>query len=157
MSKALAKALYKAAALTFEDLGFMLPSSELDDSQKKALPLIAVAVRFHGPVNGKVVVTICGPLLPTLAANMLGESDHPSEAQQHDALREISNVICGNMLPLIAGTQPVFNVELPEIVEPSKAIAPEEPVASTQIGIEEGRAELRLYVDNLKALEELRS
>lgn len=157
MSKALAKALYKAAALTFEDLGFLLPSSELEEVQKKASPTIAAAVRFHGPVNGQVIVTICGPLLPTIAANMLGEEDHPAEPQQHDALREVGNVICGNMLPLIAGTTPVFNVELPEVVDPSTVGSVGEPAASAEIGLEEGRAELRLYVDNLKALEDLQS
>jgi CheY-specific phosphatase CheX len=155
MSKALEKALYKAAALTFEELGFMLPSPEIEEEQRAADAEIAVIVRFRGPVQGKLIVLLCGALLPTLAANMLGVESIPSLEQQHDALREVGNVICGNMLPLIAGTKPVFNVDLPQIVSDLNQLPSPPPLASARIGIEEGRAELMLYVDDPQALEEL--
>jgi hypothetical protein len=153
MSKALEKALYKAAALTFEELGFMLPSPELDDCQLAASPVIAVSVRFHGPFSGELQLILCGELLPVIAGNMLGEDSVPSLEQQYDALRETGNVICGNMLPLIAGTKPVFNVDLPKVLPNVQTRQPSPPVALTQIGIEEGRAELKLYLDDPKALE----
>ena len=155
MSKALEKALYKAAALTFDELGFMLPSPELEEGQKSAAASIAVSVSFQGPVNGMVHITLCGELLPILAANMLGAEGVPSKPQQHDALLEVANVICGNLLPLMAGTTPVFNVGLPQVQKDPTASSKETMVAFSQIGIEEGRAELRLFLDNPKALEEL--
>jgi hypothetical protein len=155
MSKSLEKALYKAAALTFEELGFMLPSPELEPEQLAAKPEVAVTVRFRGPFNGGLTILLCGPLLPAIAANMLGEESTPSVEQQQDALREVGNVICGNMLPLIAGTRPVFNVDLPQVITDLAMVAQDTSLACSQLGIEKGRAELKLHIDNLKALEEL--
>jgi CheY-specific phosphatase CheX len=157
MSISLEKALYRAAALTFEQLGFMLPSPELAQKQLTATPKVAVTVRFLGPVNGRLTVLLCGDLLPAITANMLGEESSPTLEQQHDALREIANVICGNMLPLIAGTKPVFNVDFPQVMTDPAMFPPVPPLAFSQLGIEGGRAELKLFVDNPKALEELPS
>ncbi len=155
MSRSLEKALYRAAALTFEELGFMLPSPDLEQEQLDARPKIAVTVKFQGYFKGEIIVLLCGELLPVMASNMLGEASSPSAEQQHDALREVANVICGNMLPLIAGTKPVFDVNLPLVITDLAMLPSIQPVASAQLGIENGRAEMRLYIDNPRALEEL--
>src|SRR5256885_12141673 len=106
MNQNLAHTLLQAAVLTFEDLGFMLPTPELDDQQKRAPLDTTVSVAFQGPYNGRLVILTCRQMLPTLAANMLGE-DEATEQQQRDALGEVANVICGNMLPGIAGAKAV--------------------------------------------------
>jgi len=36
-----------------------------------------VSVEFKGPFSGKLLVRVCGGLLPILAANMLGEEKAP--------------------------------------------------------------------------------
>ena len=149
MSKHLERTLYKAAALTFEELGFILPTPELDEQQASALPDVTVNVGFDGPFAGQLAINICGSLLPLLASNMLGEDGIPALEQQHDGLREIANVICGNMLPGIAGSKLVFHIRPARILEKKLAdqLLRTIPVAEVSIGLNEGRAELRLFLD----------
>jgi chemotaxis protein CheY-P-specific phosphatase CheC len=155
MSKSAETKLFKAAALTFEELGFMFPSSELEEYQEAAPPVAAVSVEFEGPFNGRLVVTACGDLLPALVTNMLGQEGTPSEQQQQDALGEIANVICGNVLPEIAGSKEVFHLHPPQPVDCAQAChdpATECVVANAQIGLDEGRAQVVLVVNQNEAL-----
>jgi CheY-specific phosphatase CheX len=148
MDEKIVKALYRAAALTFEELGFMFPSPELDPLQKYAATDATAAVDFDGPCSGRLVVRLCGGVLPVLAANMMGELDSPPERLQHDALGEITNIICGNLLPSLAGAKQVFQLRSPRVLERDEARAVEAaaPSASVSIGLEEGRADILLYL-----------
>lgn len=148
MNDKLETMLLKAAVMTFEELGFMLPTPELDESQQRATAQAAVGVQFRGLFAGELVVLVCGDWLPLLAANMLGEDEPPSLLQQFDALGEIANIICGNVLPQIAGPQVIFNLSAPCPVEIPQmaAIDPECPAAKARLGLETGRAEVLLYL-----------
>jgi chemotaxis protein CheY-P-specific phosphatase CheC len=150
MSKKLEMELYKAATLTFEELGFLLPTPEIDEQQLNARVEAAVCVDFEGPFSGKLLLRVCGGLLPIIATNMLGEENVPSKSLQFDALGEIANVICGNMLPEIAGSDHIFHVSAPEIVDDIDL----PPVAEVQVGLGIGRADLLLFVSNYPALME---
>lgn len=150
MSKKLERELYKAAVLTFEELGFLLPTPEINEQQLNAQVEAAVSVEFKGPFSGKLMVKVCGGLLPTIAANMLGEEKVPSERLQHDALKEIANVICGNMLPSIAGSKEMFHVSPPQMAESTESL----PVAEVQVGLDHGRADLLLFISGYPALAE---
>jgi hypothetical protein len=120
----------------------------LDESQLEATPAAAALVRFNGPISGTLVVVLFGEgLLPSLTANMLGETETPSEEQQKDALREVTNVICGNMLPYLAGVDAVFNLDTPEVLaNPGNAPEIGTPDAQVRIGLDSGRADLQLYL-----------
>jgi hypothetical protein len=104
---------------------------------------------FRGPFRGRIVVRLFGNLLPTLTANMLGETQADDPALQEDSLKEITNVICGNLLPLVAGDTAVFDLEPPCFhAHP----VPEAPVGlrhrgSVSLGLEAGRAEVELFTD----------
>lgn len=147
MNQNLAHTLLQAAVLTFEDLGFMLPTPELDDEQKSAPLDTTVSVAFQGPSSGRLVILTCSEMLPTLAANMLGEEE-TTEQQQRDALGEVANVICGNMLPGIAGAKAVFNLGAPQFIAAFQDVAQgsEALAAEAAIGLDIGRAELRLFL-----------
>lgn len=151
MDKRMGMALYQAAILTFEDLGFLLPTPKLDQDQQTAAVDAAVEVAFCGPFAGSLVVQLCGGLLPALAANMLGEEEAPALALQQDAFREIANVICGNALPRVAGKQAIFHLGAPQLI--AAAAAPVEgaavlPRAAAHIGLEQGRADLWLFISS---------
>jgi CheY-specific phosphatase CheX len=148
MSTRLETELYKAATLTFEEMGFLLPTSEMDEKQLNAQVEAEVSIEFEGPFSGKLLVRVCGGLLPVIAANMLGEEEVSSKNLQYDALGEIANVICGNMLPGIAGSDKVFHVGAPVIGESIDL----PPVAEVQVGLGEGRADLLLFVSRYPAL-----
>jgi CheY-specific phosphatase CheX len=137
-----------AAALTFEELGFMLPTEEVDQQQRDTPLDTAVSITFQGPYNGQLVVLTCGEMLPMLAANMLGE-DEASEREQRDALGEVANVICGNMLPGLAGAKAVFNLSAPQFISITEELTrgSERLAAEVHLGLDIGRAELRLFLD----------
>lgn len=148
MTHVWAKDLRRAAALTFEELGFLLPELDLNEEQKQADTAAGVYVDFAGPFNGRVVVKIGIDLMPVLAANMLGQEEPPSLSQQRDAQGELANVICGNLLPMIAGSQAVFHIQAPQFFEgrdPDFA-GGGTAMAEVQIGLDNGRADVLLYV-----------
>jgi CheY-specific phosphatase CheX len=139
--------LHRAANSTFEELGFMLPDRELNRVQSEAEVDAEVSVVFRGPFEGYLVLRMCGGTLGMVAMNMLGESEAPAEALQLDALGELANVICGNLLPAIAGSREIFRLDPPQPGIPGLATAPagSELVSSALIGLDDGRAELALY------------
>lgn len=141
--------LLQAAVLTFEALCFLFPDTELTEQQRHAPTDVAVRVAFAGPFSGQLLIQLCGGLLPTLAANMLGQDEIPPEGQQYDALGEIANVICGNALPRIAGPQEVFQLDPPQLVARDHVVADEATAlaAEVQLGLEQGRVDLRLFAE----------
>jgi chemotaxis protein CheY-P-specific phosphatase CheC len=153
MGNRLESELFKAATLTFQELGFLLPTPEINEQQLNAQVEGAVSVEFEGPFSGELLVRVCGGLLPIIAANMLGEEGEKvsSKSLQYDALGEIANVICGNMLPGIAGSKDVFRVNAPKIAENIDLLP---PVAEVQVGLGEGRADLLLFISRYPALME---
>jgi hypothetical protein len=144
----LSLALQQAASEVFEKLAFMLPMRDLDEYQQNAPYQMASAVEFRGPLCGKLVVAVYGNLVQTLAANMLGDLEYPSEPQQKDALKEVANVICGNLVPYFIGAQAVYRIDAPYILEDidSPEEAQTEPSAHLRIGMNQGRAELALFL-----------
>jgi CheY-specific phosphatase CheX len=139
--------LFQAVALTFEELCFLFPDAEMDAQQRHAPVDAGVRIAFKGPFAGELVVKVCGGLLPSIAANMLGEDESPSEAQQQDALGEIANIICGNVLPRIAGPREVFQLGVPQIdaSEDTDGEVAMSPAAEVQLGFERGRVEVQLF------------
>ena len=140
--------LYRTAASTFEEVGFIFLLPEMDDEHREAGLEAAVSVEFVGPTSGRLVLAAHGGLLPVLAANMLGEDEPPSVSHQHDALGEIANVICGNLLPRIAGKTSVFRITAPRAMDTEElASCMREPsAAEVQLPLEEGRADLALFM-----------
>ncbi|RMH16616.1 MAG: hypothetical protein D6701_08625 [Gemmatimonadetes bacterium] len=139
--------LREAAASTFEQLGFFFPDEEPYDEQLEA-PVAAVArVRFRGPIGGVLELRLAGDLLGPLAQNMLAADVPPDHATCLDAFGEMANVICGNVLPALVGSQAVFDLEPPEVsTDPQAWPRFEEITAYAVFGIEEGRAEAVLHI-----------
>ncbi len=136
---------------TFESLAFMLMMD--DDACESAGDGNAATARitFSGPFEGAVYLGASAGVLPAVAANMLGlEFDEaPEDAVQHDAFKELLNVICGNLLPRIAGSQAVFDVRPAEILAPGPLPTQHENctlAGKTTMLLDEGKAELALFV-----------
>ena len=150
MNKQFDSALFQTARNTFENLAFMLSLEEGDAGPSPLSERRSVTVDFTGPLSGRLVVSISPPLMPELATSMLGlDGAEPSPTQQQDAFKELGNIICGNLLPAIAGTQAVFAVSAPILVADGDAPnspAPT-PTATANLTLENGAAELALYVN----------
>ncbi len=141
--------LFRAGVMTFEELGFLLPELAEDEQQEASIDGIAAQVCFSGPLEGRLLVKMSGELLAVMTVNMLGEEGIPSMQQQHDALGEVANVICGNALPLIAGAKEVFRIGAPEILENGDSAKAETgaTVSHVLLNFGDGLAELKLFVD----------
>lgn len=143
MTQLISQPLLQATASTFEDLGFLLPDADLTDEQREAEVDSAVCVGFRGPFSGCVEIRLSRSVLTELATNMLGEMETPSDELLMDALGEIANVVCGNVLPEIGGREAVFNLDAPRPTVSCNADS--DKVVHLQLGIDEGRAEVILY------------
>lgn len=140
------QALYQAAVLTFEELGFMFPVERQPAEQLSQEASVCIGVKFSGKISGQVVLQIENAILPTIAANMLGADDLEFEREiQLDALGELTNVICGNTLPAIAGKQEIFRLSPPRTLMQTEIN--ECPVAVAYLDVEENKADVMLYID----------
>jgi CheY-specific phosphatase CheX len=119
-----------------------VPADVLEDSQRAQAVDVGVAVDFEGPVTGTLELRVSALVLPGLAINMLGEFETPSDEVQRDALGEVANVITGNVLPRLAGAKAVFRLHPPRAIGPASGPA----TAVADVGLDEGRAELRLLI-----------
>ena len=154
MLSTMERCLSRALTATFEDLALICPDTKLSDLQSAAVTDVAVTVSFNGPLSGRLVLRASAEILPGIAENMLGADGEYPLALQRDALGELANVICGNVLPMIGGAAAVFVLSAPhEYVtggEPQRCT----PVSRACIGIDNGRAvaQLLLSDDSLLSL-----
>lgn len=148
MSNITVQSLQRATTATFEELALLFPEADLSAEQAAAPLDVAVSVEFRGPLTGRLVVRASQNILPAIAANMLGAEQSRHLPLQRDALGEIGNVICGNVLPLIAGSDVVFNLSAPQVHDGGHLPQRDDdaPAARVQIGLEDGRAEAVLYL-----------
>ncbi len=143
--------LYRVAANTIEELAlmFLMPQEEAmwspTDSRK------TVHVGFTGPLNGDLILVAPELLLSQLAANMLGldDSDKIRPEDGEDALKELGNVICGNLLPAVAGPDPIFCVATPSILEDDASFDTTNAAARVQLYVECGAIELALLSEDI--------
>ena len=143
------KHLMEAAVQTFEDLGMMLLNEELTDEQKEAKKEASVMVTFSGPFSGRLEITVFGKITEKLARNISGSEELSSDILLLDALGEIANVICGNVLPRIANVRDIFHLTSPAPLNSEQTDQDAEMVmiADSHLGLEDGRAEIKLLVD----------
>jgi hypothetical protein len=139
--------LRQSASSIFELLGFLFANDELDEEALSQPLALRAVVEFQGPLEGCLDLRLTEDLVPELTANMMGTDTAPDEATCRDAVGELVNVICGNLLPELAGYQAVFDLTAP-VVGPHTGSFPcrGRLVAEETLGVEGGRAELRLWM-----------
>jgi chemotaxis protein CheY-P-specific phosphatase CheC len=141
---------------TLEKLAFMFafPGEGEEDHPRDSM--VAGSVSFTGPFSGTLVMTISIEVLHELAANMLGLDDGEETTEDHrsDAFKETMNVICGNLLPPIAGDEVVFDIGVPGILSADQEMKkgagiPDglKPSAKVILDLDEGQCILFLFLD----------
>jgi len=151
METNLSETLFQVAEKTLESLAFMFCFPG-EPEEMPAESLTTVDADFSGPFDGVLRMTVTEEVLPELAVNMLGmeESDAISLDEQQDALGEALNVICGNLLPAIAGKKAIFEIARPRVVPSDDCDARVKGKirqADTCLELEEGACELQLFTD----------
>lgn len=140
-----AEDLYEIAATTMEELCFLFSLPEPVDDGNERKEFVVAQVDFVGPVNGYLKVQAQKQLLPILTSNMLGQTDF-TEQQQFDALGEVTNVICGNILPRISDSRSVFNIHAPVVAAGEKScIDVHDTEKAVPIYFDEGEICVRLF------------
>lgn len=148
MNPSTVQSLHHTTVRIFEELGFLMTTETIDEMQRQTELNAAVRIDFKGPCDGTLLMRTYGICLPELTENMLGES-HPTESGLHDdALGELANVVCGNILPSLTDENEVFNLMAP-VVTREDQLTPELPlVHDVCVGLENGRAELSVHLDS---------
>ena len=116
--------LRRVAEQTFENLAFMFALADDEAAGVEPEDLLIGKVGFDGPFRGELTL----------------------RAPQTDALRELLNVICGNLLPEIAGSEAVFDVLAPRLAEAGETTIGE-PAGRAWLMLETGRVELSLTLE----------
>jgi CheY-specific phosphatase CheX len=102
-----------------EQLAFMFVETPDTTETPESENLVSTTMAFRGPCSGTVTLAVTREMAPALAANVLGldPDDDLTTQASYDALKELLNVTCGNVLTAIAGDEPVFDLTVPEVAE----------------------------------------
>jgi chemotaxis protein CheY-P-specific phosphatase CheC len=112
------------------------------------------SISFVGPFSGRLVILASETILPDLVKNMLGldAGEEVSLAQQHDALMELLSIVCGNVLPAVAGKKVMFNLDVPQILSPEEydvLIKKQDPVSQVTLELETGQIDFILFLEEV--------
>lgn len=102
-----------------EDWGLMFvePAESIEGIFDEDNTLFVSTIRYKGNKTGVFRVLCQGDFMNMLAANLLGSGDQISESDGIDAVSEMANVACGNLLTTLFGTDKVFDLTPPEVQE----------------------------------------
>lgn len=133
-------ALTQALLEVFENLCFMLPRPARDSlpPEVAGVSRVILAVDFSGAGRGTLHLTLPDSMIAQVATSMLGEDDPPPLGEQYDAVCELANIVCGNVLPRIAGERAVFDLASPRVIATMDADLGDMFDASARVVLDEG-------------------
>jgi len=146
------KIIISTAVETMEKLAFLF--SFPDEERRNAFPgpAIAAKVGFNGLFSGSLALRMSSSVLAELASNMLGldDEDETNQEMHLDAIKEMLNVICGNVLPALAGQEAEFSIEAPQIIADDgkgETIEFQQAASIVRLMLENGHCDLILFVE----------
>jgi CheY-specific phosphatase CheX len=124
--------LTTAISEVIENLTMMVV--EEPETREGFVPQLKGDIEFTGPINGSLSISCSETLSQKLAANLLGiEPDSTdTQASSWDALAELLNVVCGNLVTSLYDASRPFNLSSPQI----NIIEPMEPNGENENKIE---------------------
>ncbi len=85
-------------------------------------------------------------LMAAVTMSMLGDEGPHADEVQAQAVCELANITCGNLLPLLAGQQAIFDLGSPMMVTGAGALVTAD--ASTAIRLDDGLIQARVKMDS---------
>jgi hypothetical protein len=131
---------------TLERLAFLFAFPVEQAPAVEEAGLETARVDFSGAFSGGLELSLSAPVLVELAANMLGADEGkvlPVD-EQRDALKELANVVCGNLLPVIAGRAKEFTIHTPYLADVRRR---EDFLAVSHLVLDKGICRVRMRVD----------
>ena len=152
MEQKIKSILARVTSETLERLAFIFTFADDERDIDGPEPAVAGRVDFNGFFAGSLLIRVSSSCIHELAVNMLGldDDDEISAEDQRDAFKEMLNVICGNVLPAIAGSQVEFKIGSPEILtEPATAaeLKDANPECIVRLMLEEGFCDIYFFVE----------
>lgn len=135
-----------AATLAFEELGLMCVGAPCTERLPTAAFAAAVRVHFTGARDGQLTLLVTDDVFHALAENMLGVEGARADTWRWDALGEMANVICGNVLPHVLGVQARLVLAPPVHVPADTGAICTPNAAQIEMEVESGRARIVLEV-----------
>jgi len=106
-----------------EQMAFVFADpAEADELPAQLDDAVAVSLSFRGAASGSLELVTSASVCRELAVNLSGDDeagDDPRLGRQ--ALMELTNVICGQLLTAVAGPEPVFDLDPPRLGEGAEA------------------------------------
>ncbi len=77
------------------------------------------SISYQGSESGSLRLTCTNTFAAHLTANLLGmeSGEETTEQESHDAVKEFMNIVCGQYVTAAFGTEDVFNLSIPEVLE----------------------------------------
>jgi CheY-specific phosphatase CheX len=148
MSESLETVLILATQSALETTAFLFaePGAPVPNETGIAPAPFVATVAFTGSHHGAISIEFPARLLPILATNVLGEEETPGEEMQRDALGELANIVCGNVLPAL-DPDGKYSLGAPEVSVAPVAIAGDAArVAKGELQLEGERVGLSLWI-----------
>jgi len=98
------------------DLAFMF-SEEDDTDLLSGEEWLETSINYEGTVSGTLRFWCTQAFSVVLASNLLGidPDDENASSQARDAAKELMNIICGQFVTAVHGTDDVFELSIPHI------------------------------------------
>lgn len=107
-----------------ENVAFMFSEpADPDEGLPDAEEYLEAAMEFDGPAKGRIGVVVAAAWCDQLAEGILGEEPQEENvsAMRRDALCELLNIICGQFVTALWGTDHIVNLSIPTVSEVSQA------------------------------------
>ncbi len=98
------------------DLAFMMIDDEQLDPPSDT-EILETRIEYSGPNRGALKLYCTREFSRTLAGNLLGidTNDPDVEARAEDAVKEFMNIICGQTVTRLFGTEDVYDLSIPQV------------------------------------------
>ncbi|MFP4458833.1 MAG: chemotaxis protein CheX [Candidatus Zixiibacteriota bacterium] len=91
--------------------------AEAEDLPREVNDCVMTKIGYNGDQNGIIEMAVPSDMALELAANILGMEldDEFAKQKANDALKELLNIICGNVITDLHGTKADISPTIPEI------------------------------------------
>lgn len=111
------KSLSATISEVIEELALVMV--EEPETRPEFSPDTVAWIEVTGSITGQIIVRCRKELGILLASNLLGIDPEDAQAQEKasDAIGEMLNVICGNLITNFFGVEKTFNVSIPRVAD----------------------------------------